>query len=223
MLLLQLYQFVVQDDENVYKSIEKTVQSPWQAIRREDIKFEDWAGFHEGMYLRAFLNIYIHEDDEEAFIYLISNPIIITQQLYSYLVGDNPVDKVYLDAVNMNNYTINAVNKIQQNIIQVERPDDYKAGIIKPVFFRTRELAHLIIHPTVTEQICINLDQYKSKVDTFIIKIEETSFVEYGRTAAGVIFRIVGANLPNKAQSGIYYILDQNSELVTTGQYTYEQ
>ena len=216
-------EFVVQDDENVYKSIEKTVESPWQAINREDIKFEDWTGFHEGMYLRAFLNIYIHEGDEEAFIYLTSNPIIITQQLYSYLVGDNPVDKVYLDAVNMNNYTINAVNKIQQNIIQVERPDDYKAGIIKPVFFRTRELAHLIIHPTVTEQICINLDQYKSKVDTFIIKIEETSFVEYGRTAAGVIFKIVGANLPNKAQSGIYYILDQNSELVTTGQYTYEQ
>lgn len=216
-------EFVIQDNENVYKSIEKDINTPWQKVTREDLKFDSWEGYHEGMFIRAFLNIYLKPTDEEAFIYLASNPIILTQELYRYLVGDNPMNKVYLEAVNMNNYTINAVNKVQQNVIQMERPDDYKANIIKPVFFRARELANLIIHPTVTEQICINLDQYKSKVDTFVIKIEETTFVEYGRTAAGVIFRIVGNKLPNEAQSGIYYILDTDGELITTGQYTYEQ
>lgn len=216
-------EFVVQDDENVYKCIEKTVLDPWQTINRDDIKFDSWDGYHEGMYIRAFLNMYLEPEDEEPFIYLVSNPIILTQELCSYLVGDNPINKVYLESVNMNNYTINAVNKVQQNIIQLDRPDNYKANIIKPIFFRARELASLIIHPAVTEQICINLDQYKSKVDTFIIKIENTSFVEYGRTAAGVIFRIDGSHLPNQVKSGVYYILNQDSELITTGQYTYEQ
>ena len=123
----------------------------------------------------------------------------------------------------MNNYTINAVNKVQQNIIQMERPDDYKANIIKPIFFRARELGGLVIHPAVTEQISINLDQYKSKVSRFMLKVEDTTFVEFGRTASGVVFKIVGVNLPNKKTSGLYYILDQDGELVTTGQYIYEQ
>jgi hypothetical protein len=138
-------------------------------------------------------------------------------------VGENPINKVYLEALDMNNYTINAVNKIQHNIIQLDSPSDYKANIIKPIFFRSRELAKLIVHPAVTEYVCINLDQYKSKVDVFMLKIEDTIFVEYGRNPSGIVFKIVGNNLPNKITSGVYYVLNQDEELVTTGQYIYEQ
>lgn len=214
---------VVQDDTDVFRSVEKEVSSPWQEISREELAFDSWEGFHDGMFIRVFLKIYLHEGDEDAFIYLTSNRIILTQNLFCYLVGENPLNKVYLDSINMNNYTINAVNKVQQNIIQMERPDDYKANIIKPIFFRARELGGLVIHPAVTEQISINLDQYKSKVSRFMLKVEDTTFVEFGRTASGVVFKIVGANLPNKKTSGLYYILDQDGELVTTGQYIYEQ
>lgn len=104
----------------------------------------------------------------------------------------------------------------------MERPDDYKANIIKPVFFRSRDLGNLIVHPEVTEQICINLDAYKSKVNSFILQLEGISFPEQGRTAAGVIFKIIGNRLPKSKTSGLYYILSQDSELVTTGKYTYE-
>lgn len=213
---------VIQDDEDVFKSIEHQVATPWQTISRNELAIDSWEGFHEGLYLRAFLKLY-KSDEDDAFIYLTTNSLLLTQELYSYLVGENPLNKVHLESLDMNNYTINAVNKIQQNVIQMERPDDYKANIIKPVFFRARDLGGLVIHPAVTEQICINLDQYKSKVDKFMLKVENTTFVEYGRTTAGVIFRIVGNNLPNKTTSGLYYILDQDAELVTTGQYVYEQ
>lgn len=133
------------------------------------------------------------------------------------------LDKIYLEAVDMKVYNINAVNKIQQNIIKMDRPDDYKANIIKPIFFRTHELGKLIVHPEVIEQVCINLDQYKSKVDSFVLKIEGVVFTEYARNNAGIIFRIVGPSLPGKMSPGTYYILNQDSELVTTGQYIYEK
>ena len=213
---------VIQDDEDVFKIIEREIDTPWQTVSRDELMFDSWDGYHEGLFIRAFLKLY-QADEEDAFIYLTTNRILLTQELFSYMVGENPLSKVYLESLDMNNYTINAVNKVQQNVIQMERPDDYKANIIKPVFFRARELGGLVIHPAVTEQICINLDQYKSKVDKFMIKIEDTTFIEFGRTTAGVIFKIVGNNLPNKKTSGLYYILDQDTELVTTGQYVYEQ
>lgn len=217
---------VIQDDSDIYKHILQEVSSPWQMITRDELAFDSWDGWHEGMYINAFLHMYTTTPDEvsedNAFIYLKSNRILLTQNLFRYLVDPLPIQKVHFANVNMNTYNINAVNKIQQNIIQIDRPDSYKANIIKPTFFRSRELANLIIHPAVTENICINLDQYKSKVDSFIIKIEGISFVEYGRTSGGVIFKIVGSSLANEQTSGTYYILNQDSELVTSGQYTYE-
>ena len=217
---------VIQDDLNIYKHILEEVTSPWQVISRDELAFDSWDGWKEGMYINAFLHLYTTTPDElnkeDAFIYLQSNRILLTQELFRYLANPIKLQKVYLDFVDMKTYNINAVNKIQQNIIQIDRPDSYKTNIIKPVFFRSRELANLVLHPAVTENICLNLDQYKSKVDTFIIKIEGTSFIEYGRTANGVIFKIVGSNLANEQATGTYYILNQDSELVTSGKYTYE-
>lgn len=100
---------------------------------------------------------------------------------------------------------------------------DSKANIVQPVFFKSRDLANIIIHPEVTENICINLDAYKAKVTTFYIKIEGIVFPEMGRIEAGVIFKVQGNLLPGKTAGGIYYILDQDTNLVTTGKYTYER
>lgn len=123
----------------------------------------------------------------------------------------------------MNNYTVNAVNKIEKKIVQIEKPNDYKSNLIKPVYFRVRELSSLVIHPAVTENVCINLDAYRSQVDTFYIQIEDAVFVERARTNTGIIFKIVGANLKNEVGQGTFYILNQDKELVITGKYRYEQ
>lgn len=133
------------------------------------------------------------------------------------------ISKVYLDAVDMKVYNINAVNKIQQSVVKMDRVDDHKTNIIKPVFFRAYELGKVVFHPAVVENICINLDQYKAKVDKFVLKLEGCSFTEIGRTSAGVIFKIDGRSLPNMITSGLYYILNSSGELVTTGKYMYEE
>lgn len=148
-------------------------------------------------------------------------------QDYKYRDGKVYIDKciiskVYLDAVDMKVYNINAVNKVQQNVVKMNRIDDHKTNIIKPVFFRTCELGKVIFHPAVVENICINLDQYKAKVNTFVLRVEGVSFVEAGRTSAGVLFKVDGRSLPGAAQTGLYYILNIDGEMVTSGKYTYE-
>jgi hypothetical protein len=123
-------------------------------------------------------------------------------------------------------YNINAVNKIENNVININRPEDTKSGLIQPMFYRSVESININIHPKVIENICINLDIYKSKVDTFILKIEDSIFPEIGRTQAGVLFKIKNPTIIKNEQgkeklSGVYYILNQDNELVTSGKYNY--
>jgi hypothetical protein len=56
-----------------------------------------------------------------------------------------------------------------------------------------------------------------------MLKLEGYAFPEVGRTPAGILFKINGPVLPGATNSGLYYVLNQDSELVTTGKYTYEK
>lgn len=224
-------EIVVQDDSDVYSYMLMDIDDPWREFDvrtlvdengNHPLLFDSWDGYKEGMYINMFLHI-IPSGSEDSLIYLKSNKILLTPEFFRYLVGKpDDINKIFLEVVDMNIYNINAVNKVSQNIIQMERPDDYKANIIKPVFFKTHNLSNLVIYPGVTQNICINLDSYKSKVNAFILKIEGVSFTEYGRNNSGVIFRIIGNNLPGSVESGTYYILNQDNELITTGKYKYE-
>ena len=237
---------VVQDNDDIYahdiRNIDLNVQKgrsvkpsrlQWDVINIKQIwDVGSWEGFKEGIFIKCFLhiserdkrmpaehwNINLDKDN----IYLASNKIPVTQELYSYLINDG-YNAIRINELDMNISDINVVNKIKQEIIQIDRPDDYKANLIKPVFFRVHELGNIVLHPEVTEQICINLDAYKSKVDYFVIKIEGITFAEIATTSAGTIFRIIGNNLPGVISNGLYYILDQDGELITTGKYTYER
>ena len=195
--------------------------------------FSNGLGWCEG--INAIASINIMDMNGNSILYILSNPIPLTAELFKYFIGDSDpsntagffilngrkVNNVNLDKVNMYSYNINAVNKIEKKIVQINRPENSKSNIISPVFFSTQLLSDIIIHPEVTETICINLDAYKSKVDRFIIKIDGCLFQEIGRISSGVLFKIVGNNLQRQKMSGSYYILDQNSELVTTGKYNY--
>lgn len=121
----------------------------------------------------------------------------------------------------MNVQNINVVQKTEHIIRKYDNVNDAKSNIIQPVFFKVRELGNIVVHPEVTENICINLDQFKSKVNRFQIQIEGCVFQEIGRTGAGVIFKITGSVLPKSQTSGLYYILNENAELVTNGNYKY--
>lgn len=203
-------------------------------IHQTNDNFKNWVGYKEGIYIIASVNII--NDEDESVISLLSNRLPLTQNIYSYFVnkefvyinkcGALPDEKVALysiniDKLNMKLYNINAVNKIINNVVYTQKNDDVKNNIIQPVFFRVAESSEITIHPDVIENICINLDRYKSQVDRFILKIEGINFHEIGRNSSGSIFKVVGSYLPKKNNKGIYYILSQDEELITSGKYNY--
>ena len=223
-------ELVVKDDEDCYKYIKKAIDLPHEQNEEspitiefsdKDIMFENWLGYKEGLNIISSLNIIDGNGDQ--IMYLKSNEIPLTQELFSYFVGKREIEFINLNGIkDMNLYNINVVNKTINQITQIERPNDSKSNIIQPIFFKARDVSNLIIHPVVTEYITINLDPFKSKVNTFMVQIEGCVFPEIGRTSSGIIFKIVGSKLPNKIQEGVYYVLNQDGELITNGKYKYD-
>lgn len=184
--------------------------------------FKSWGSFSEEWKLVGCLIIKDPTYPDEDAINILSNEIPISQEIFKYFVGS--ADTQSTQIINPNdmeiiNYTL--VNKIENKVVHVERPSDTKSNIMQPVFFRVKETEFLTIHPAVTENICINLDDYKSKVEKFILQIEDCTFSQIGSNNFGIIFKVNGKNLPGKATSGLYYVLNENNELVTSGKYKY--
>ena len=186
-------------------------------IDRTGIKtfFSTWDAFDDGWSLVGSLTVF--SDNVEAFT-IVSNELPVTQELFSKFVNDG-LEKI-IDINDMNITKYNVVNKIENKIVQIDRPNDSKSNIIQPVFFRSVELENITIHPMVNENISINLDDYKSKVDKFTLLIDGCKFNQIGSNNYGILFKITANTLPSTSVNGIYYILDENMELVTTGKYT---
>jgi hypothetical protein len=197
--------------------------------------FYNWNGFNSipGINIRGSVDI-INDSTDECVISVMSNIIPLTENLYKFFVRTNDfkvniggIDKtiynVKLNNVNMNVYDITAVNKIVNEVVKINRTgSDSRGDMIHPVFFRSFESADIIIHPKVSETISINLDTYKSKVTNFNIQIGGYIFPEIGRSSNGVLFKLYRDKITSIPQKGTYYILDSDSELITTGKYTCE-
>lgn len=110
---------------------------------------------------------------------------------------------------------------LSQELVMNSQTDSH-VGIVKPVFIQAKASAGIVVHPQVNENIIINLDRYKSSVSTFTLKIEGAYFSEIARMPNGIVFNIQGNKLPGTITEGIYYILNEMGDLVTTGKYTYE-
>ena len=189
----------------------------------------DWSNFEEGWSLVGSLTIYdnnyyenghdrlVVNENKNEIISFVSNEIPITQELFS-LYTNGGSEKI-IDIEDMNVTTYNVVNKIENNIYQIERPNESKSNIIQPVFFRVKDTEILTLHPEVTENISINLDDYKSKVERFILKIGDSLFEQIGANSYGILFKIKANTLPSTVINGTYYILNENYELVTSGKY----
>lgn len=225
------FEFYIQDNTDLYDCLVIDEQDVRCRLKKRDInhtqdeniKYASWDEYVEGMYINSTFNII--DNNGDILMTIMSNEIPITQEVYKYFIFSGVNDNLgllKLNLIDMNVINVNTVNKIEKNIIQLDRPKDYKSNITKPVYYRVRELSHLVIHPAVTENICLNLDKYKYLVDTFILKVEGVNFVETSRNPNGVVFKVIGNSLPNMIQSGTYYILNQDSELISTGKYTYE-
>jgi hypothetical protein len=175
--------------------------------------FSNWNNFEEGWNLVSSLTIYDNQQNE--LLSLVSNEIPITQEVFAMYTNGGA--EQIIDISDMNIHTYNVVNKITNNVLQVERPNESKSNIMQPVFFRVKDTEVLTLHPNVTENISINLDNYKSKVDKFVLQIDGCNFNQIGVNSYGVIFKITANNIIST--SGTYYILNENMELITTGKY----
>ena len=218
-----VYDYIAIENEDIHCRLDKPLLNNRIDEEGKDYKkYTSWDEYIDGMYINSIFSIV--DKNNEALISIMSNEIPITQEVYKYFIfaEKNSLELVKLSSIDMNIININAVNKIVKNTIQLDRPKDYKSNITKPVYYRVRDISNIVIHPEVTENICINLDKYKYLVDQFILKVEGVNFTETSRNTNGIVFKIVGNSLPNKNQSGTYYILNQDSELITTGKYTYE-
>lgn len=178
--------------------------------------FNSWESFTEGWNFVG--SLIIHDDDGNEILTVVSNELPITQELFSIFVNGG-AEKIMNITDDMKINVYNVVNKIENKVVHIERPNDSKSNIIQPVFFKVKDAEILTLHPAVTENICINLDDYKSKVDTFILQIDNCKFTQIGANNYGILFKIIGNKLSAELQSGTYYILNEDSELVTTGKF----
>lgn len=214
-------ELVIKDNisKNIIKIIDKKFDDLIDTYKFDILEFQlSKEQFLEGLSIMG--SLYILSDDIEM-IYIISNEIPLTQELLSYFLISGP-RSINLNNIDMNIYNINTVNKTINNVVKMNTPEESKNNIIQPVFFKALDLANIVIHPAISENICINLDQYKSKVKYFMIKIEGITFNEIGRTTSGVIFNIKGNYLPQTILSGNYFILDQDANVITNGKYNYD-
>ena len=179
---------------------------------------DGWPHFEEGWFIQGSLTIELNGDE----VYILSNEVPITQEIFKYFVGwdKEELNKRYkVEDMEIKNYTL--VNKVINEVVQIDRPENSKSNIIQPVFFKVKDTEMLTIHTAVTENICVNLDDYKSKVDVFHLQIENCRFNQIGANQYGIVFKVVGTSLPKEVTEGTYYILNEDYELVTTGKYKY--
>ena len=195
------------------------------------VYFDSRDNWKPGLKIQSSIMFYdaSHEYDLNfPFITIMSNKLYLTPELFVYMVnenrgvGDNLIPTVInLETLDMDNVNLKATNKIIQNVQVVTPTDSTKKHLLQPVFYQTRNIENIILHPAVTENIALNLDSYKGNVDRFKLQIEGVIFNEVGRTSKGVVFKVVGNMLPKEANEGTMYVLDQNNDLVTTGKYVY--
>lgn len=168
-----------------------------------------------------------------------SNPIIITDEWYKFLVNNELKHKLHLNKVYKyvnNNMLVGNYNDATQPILFIDKincsiikSDTESEGleivkknapkvIYKPIFYRTTELQNITIRSGVTQNIGINLDEYMTKVETFKLIIDQNEYIEYGRNNIFVIFKINANKISNT--SGKYIITDENNEYISDGNYT---
>ena len=90
--------------------------------------------------------------------------------------------------------------------------------LYKPIFYKVQEAQNVSIRKNVTQNIGINLGDYLTKVDTFIIRFDNYEFVEMARNDVFVIFSINAMFL--KENYGVYDVVNENHEYITSGNYT---
>jgi hypothetical protein len=150
-------------------------------------------------------------------------------ELRAHKLNSNRVDDIYninkdMKDINLTENTFNFLNNVTC-IINKETDATYSNSgklstklMLKPYFYRANDLQNIQIRANVTQNIGINLVDYMTKVDGFIVSIEGNSFTEIGRNDIYVIFEIKASVL--NETGGRYDVTDLDGNYISTGRYT---
>lgn len=150
-------------------------------------------------------------------------------ELRAHKLNSNRVDDIYninkdMKDINLTENTFNFLNNVTC-IINKETDATYSNSgklstklMLKPYFYRANDLQNIQIRSNVTQNIGINLVDYMTKVDGFIVSIEGNSFTEIGRNDIYVIFEIKASVL--NETGGRYDVTDLDGNYISTGRYT---
>ena len=168
-----------------------------------------------------------------------SNLVIITKEWFKYLINNVNVhrltfmsqankDKGKLDddmkVIELKDDNINFINKIScfinknENSANVNGINKNQRIILKPVFYKVKDLQNIILRSTLPQNIGVNLSEYMTKVDTFKMIIGNKEFVETARNDIFVIFNINPADIDGTA--GKYDITNEDGTYLSSGNWS---
>lgn len=175
--------------------------------------FDGWDDFRNGMYAQCIYKVY---SDDIPKMYIKSNRVYITQDEYRFIINNPEI--INLNDITMNVENVKIINKIKNNVIQIQRPDDYKNNLIKPVFYKAYSADTIVImrDPNVggslKQYISIELPSNVSAnaIKLFKLRINGQVFTEVARQMNQIIFIInpgvkVDVDLENALMNEIEY------------------
>lgn len=228
-----LVTYILADNERIYKEVPAKIvdmqdgvwfeMMPISSLFDSEEVWVDPTTIPPNLKIQGIVSWTMGYGEEASVINYLTNPIIVDKNILNYLYRTIKPEFTYeniIDNMNITTTFINDITKVE--VTKINKANSDSAHVVQPIFIRTRELESLVIHPRVQENICINLDSYKSSCKGFRLKVENVVFKEIARIESGIVFGIDGARLPGIAMEGIYYILDDDGALITTGKYNYE-
>ena len=168
-----------------------------------------------------------------------SNLVIITKEWFKYLVNnvnvyrltnlsdinkekgnidtDMKVIELKDDNVNFIN-TINCFINKNENSSSITGINKNQRIILKPIFYKVKDLQNITLRSTLAQNIGVNLSEYMTKVETFKMIIGSKEFTEYGRNDIFVIFNIDPTVLDG--DSGKYDITNEDGTYISSGNWS---
>lgn len=124
------------------------------------------------------------------------------------------------------NHMVNFVNNINCSIKKLDDVKDNLGNnglsktqiIYKPIFYKVQTAQLIKLKYQQVQNIGLDLHEYMSKVDMFMLSLDGTVYKEIGRNANYVLFNINALTLSET--SGTYQIYNQDSEYITYGAWT---
>lgn len=188
--------------------------------------FSKWTQVPENVYIKLIV------EDRAIGKGCLSPVMLITKDKLRYTINNANYTRLNIknretNIENMNTDNFNFINTINCRV--VKKSENNVVGtksfnsprmIYKPIFFRTQDLQSIRLRSNLKQNVGISLSEYMTKVDEFVLRIEENNIHEIARNGSFVIFSINAKDI--KSTTGKYDILTIDNDYISTGNYTIE-